>query len=113
MDLTAERERLRRRWRASGWHSDRTIGDELTDAAAAHPDLELTLVSATRPAAVTLAEIHRRARGVAAGFTELGLSAGDAVVTQVPNWVEGAITVHAAFLAGLVVVPVIHIYGPA
>jgi non-ribosomal peptide synthetase component E (peptide arylation enzyme) len=54
-----------------------------------------------------------RSANVAAGLHKLGLRAGDVIISQTPHWQEGVELVLAALRIGLIVVPVVHIYGPA
>ena len=58
-------------------------------------------------------ELHVEARKLAAAFHRLGCRPGDAIVAQLPNCREGAVSFLAAMALGLVYVPVVHIYGPA
>ena len=50
---------------------------------------------------------------VASALHACGLGPGDVIAVQVPNWVEGAVAYAAAMLLGAVIVPIVHIYGPA
>jgi acyl-CoA synthetase (AMP-forming)/AMP-acid ligase II len=104
---------LTRRWREEGWWTDDTVADQLHRAAASWPDRELVVASATRPATIRLAELHRRALAVAAGMRRLGVRPGDVVAVQTPAWLETWLAYSGAFLAGAVILPVVPIYGAA
>ncbi len=109
----AELSAHRQRCYVSGHFRRRTLADELRDGAAAYPGVRVVFHSDERPAQATLGEMHRRSRSVAAGLADLGLGPGDVVAIQVPNWLEGALAFQAAMTLGVVVLPIVHIYGPA
>jgi acyl-CoA synthetase (AMP-forming)/AMP-acid ligase II len=100
-------------WRAEGLWLDEPLIAALERGAAARPDVGLTFLSAERPSATTTGELLARAERVAAGLHALGLRQGDVIVSQTPHWQEGVELVVAALRLGLVIVPVVHIYGPA
>lgn len=111
-DLRTVAEPLVERYRAEGWWTDDTLGDMV---AAAMPHVggeDFEVHSAVRPWRGTLAEVDATARSVAASLQAMGISAGDVVVFQLPNWMEAAATFWGAAHLGAVVVPVVHFYGP-
>jgi len=73
----------------------------------------LHYVGGEHATAVSVAEVLARGEVVAAALHERGVRAGDVVAVQVPNWVEGGVAYAAAMLLGAVIVPIVHIYGPA
>ncbi|WP_256789666.1 AMP-binding protein [Frankia sp. AvcI1] len=99
-------------WYAAGLHTTQTLVDALQDGAARHPQSLMIFDSETHPASARLIDIHRRGARLAGAFARLGLRPGDVIACQVPNWLEGAVVYHAAISLGLVLVPVVHIYGP-
>ena len=103
----------RARFYEAGIYRRRTVADEMRDGAARHPNVRMVFHSDENPAETALGEMHRRSLGLAGAFQSLGLGAGDVVAIQVPNWLEGALVFQAALTLGVVVLPVIHIYGPA
>jgi len=109
----AARLALDERWRREGWFTGTTVADSLAAGARSNPDAALIFGSRTHPATLTVAESHRQGRILASALRGRGLRAGDVVVMQLPNWAEWAIGWCAAMHAGLVVAPVVHIYGPA
>ena len=111
--LGDEAARLRQRWYREGWSSSATLRDEMDSGVAAHGDTEMVFHSDLRPARARLREMYPRAQRIAAALQHLGIRAGDTVAIQVPNWLEGALAYQAAILAGAVIVPIVHIYGPA
>ena len=104
---------LARRWYDEGFHAEETLRDKIEQGAAAFPDTPLIFHSDDHPGVITLSELHRRGQELAGALYALGLRKGDAVAIQMPNWVEGAVAYHAAAALGLVLIPIIHIYGPA
>jgi acyl-CoA synthetase (AMP-forming)/AMP-acid ligase II len=113
MSIEEDRAALRARYYGAGLYRRRTFADEMRDGAAAHPDVRMVFHSDSRPAEATLAELHRRSLGLAGALRSLGLGPGDVVAIQVPNWLEGALVFQAALTLGVVVLPIIHIYGPS
>ena len=97
-------------WRALGLHGVRPLFEE---AAAADPAVPLVFGSKQRPLVTTTGEMLARAEVVASAFHALGLTAGDVIVSQLPNWAEGMAAALAALKLGLVQVPVVDIYGAA
>jgi acyl-coenzyme A synthetase/AMP-(fatty) acid ligase len=112
-EVARARAELRERWYAEGVYGHGTMADFMRQGAEEHPDVEMIFHSVERPARATLGEIWRRANVVAANLQALGVRAGDVVAIQTPSWLEGVVAFEAAMLCGAVVVPVIHIYGPA
>jgi acyl-CoA synthetase (AMP-forming)/AMP-acid ligase II len=107
------RAEMRARFAREGYHQGRTLAQVLDDGARTRGDTVLRFHSAVRPTVITLAELHRRATRVAAGLSRLGLHAGDVIALQLPNWVELAVSYYAAARLGLVIVPIVPIYGAA
>lgn len=115
MTTTIEEDKraLREKWYEEGYFGAATLADRMAEGAQTYPDARMVFASAARPHAATLAEMYVRSAAVARGLWALGLRPGDALAVQVPNWVEGALAYQAAFQIGVIVVPIIHIYGPA
>lgn len=112
-DTAGSRAALRQRWRALGYHRDETLGEMCRTRARLSPDAALHFVSESGSTHISLAELAERSQRLAGSLRALGLRPGDAVALQVPNWIEGALLYQAAFALGLVVVPIVHIYGAA
>jgi acyl-CoA synthetase (AMP-forming)/AMP-acid ligase II len=109
----AARQALDERWRREGWFRGATVAASLAAGARTHADAPLVFGSRTRPATITVAEAHRQGRILASALRQRGMRPGDVLVMQLPNWAEWAVGWCAAMHAGLVVAPVVHIYGPA
>ncbi|WP_413796915.1 AMP-binding protein [Streptomyces iranensis] len=74
-------------------------------AALEHGHARLVFHGAASVAEVTVAELHRRADSVAAGFAALGVGRGDVVAVQLPHRVEEAVAHAAVLLRGAVLMP--------
>ncbi len=100
------------RYRADGWWTDENLGQVLEEHLEAEPDMAFTFRSQVRPWRGTYGEVLEQSRRVAGGLRAAGVTTGDVVAFQTPNWLEGAVTFYAAAFLGAVVVPIVHIYGP-
>jgi acyl-CoA synthetase (AMP-forming)/AMP-acid ligase II len=102
---------LVRRYVRDGFWDDQALGrilaDGLRDAAA----LPFTVRSDRNPYRGTLGEVDTLARRVATGLRARGITRGDPVAFQLPNWVEAAATFYAVAYLGAIVVPIVHFYG--
>jgi acyl-CoA synthetase (AMP-forming)/AMP-acid ligase II len=105
------RQALREAWRTDGLYRDDALGVRLRRAAANHPQARVSFLSSSRPRDTTCAALLQDAERVASAFGELGLTAGDAVAVQLPSWQECVLVYLACLGAGLVIVPIINIYG--
>ncbi|MET9968994.1 AMP-binding protein, partial [Streptomyces sp. NPDC006356] len=103
---------LAARYEAEGWWTRRTLGDLLAEGLSGAGAVEFRVHSDVRPFSGTFAEVEDTARRLAAGLAERGVGPGDAVVMQLPNWMEAAAVFWASAFLGAVVVPVVHFYGP-
>src|SRR5690606_3325930 len=77
------------------------------------PNVPVIFGSRERPSETTNGELLEESYRVAAGLRKLGMSEGDVLVAQVPNWAENTLALLAAMHLGLIYVPMVHIYGPA
>jgi len=111
--VRAARAEWEARWREQGLHRGITLATLLAEGAARHGDTPITFFSRTRPAVYTLRELHEEGERAASALHALGLAAGDALAVQLPNWPETAIAYYAAARLGLLLVPIVSIYGPA
>jgi len=111
-EVRADREARYQSWFAEGWYGGQTAPEAMAEGLLRHPEVELVLHADGHLTRATLREVHERGVRVAAGLASLGLRSGDTVAIQVPNWLEGIVTLYGAMRLGLVVVPLVHIYGP-
>lgn len=104
---------LREQWYREGHHSGRTWVDVLSDDGAPGPRRQIVYTAADGSRTVTsVGGIREAAKQVAAGLRAHGVRPGDAVAVQLPNRVEASVAYAAVLLAGAVLVPIVHIYGP-
>jgi len=98
-------------YRERGLWGTRTFNDILDDACTTRwPTSQFIVESRQRPARATFSQLHERGMRLAGALHALGLRKGDALAMEMPNWMEGCVTYHAATALGVVVVPIIHIY---
>ncbi|MFM8305097.1 MAG: AMP-binding protein [Actinomycetota bacterium] len=103
---------LRARYLAEGHWTDDTLTTHILRGLSANPGLEFRVWSHTRPARYTFADCDRLARGLAAGLAARGIGEGDVLAFQMPNCFEASITFYGAAMLGVVLVPIVHFYGP-
>lgn len=107
------RARWNARWYAEGFYSHESLAEAIALRVGRAGGVELSFYrGADRVARHTAHDLHARSLRVAGGLHRLGLRPGDAICLQIPNSVENTVTCLAAIHLGLVIVPVVHIYGP-
>jgi acyl-CoA synthetase (AMP-forming)/AMP-acid ligase II len=103
---------LAEEWRAAGFIRSHSLADEIARAAAARPDAKLVFWSRHGSVDAAVGQVWEKSTAVAASLHGMGLRKGDRLAIQLPNWIEGVVMLVAALRLGLVVVPLILIYGP-
>jgi len=103
---------LRRSYHAQGFWGDATLGEYAEAQLQKSSARELRIWSATRPHQSSLGAQRERALRLAAGLRRLGLEPGDILAFQLPNWREAADCFYAGAMLGVVLVPIVHFYGP-
>lgn len=91
---------------ANGDWPDRTVAEFARDRAAEAPDRVLIV---DNDLSVTAGEIYAKAQRLAGWLLAQGLSAGDVISFQLPNWWEAAVINVAAAMIGVVVNPIVPI----
>ncbi len=109
--MRGTRTTLTQRWYDEGFYGTETVRDRIERAVERWGDRQVVVWSWFRSGATTLGEMHRRGRRLAGAFHDLGLRAGDVVAAQMPNWIEAGVLYHACVELGLVILPIIHVYG--
>ena len=105
-------EELRTRYlRERLWTVD-TLGTLVDGSLRARPAVPFRIWSERRPFAAPLGDVHEQARRLAAGLQGWGLGPGDVVAFQLPNWAEAVATFFGLAMLGVVLVPIVHSYGP-
>ncbi|MDP7548392.1 MAG: AMP-binding protein [Alphaproteobacteria bacterium] len=91
----------------AGYWSSQTLLDVVDAWAAARPD-EIFLTDSTT--SLTFGALRERAYRTAAGLARAGITPGDRVVIQLPNWTDFVIAVVAVARCRAIVVPIMPIY---
>jgi acyl-CoA synthetase (AMP-forming)/AMP-acid ligase II len=102
---------LEARYLAEGWWTDSTLGELVAASAARYSGNTFQVYSDVRPWAGTFAEVDRDARALAGSLRRMGVSAGDVVAMQLPNWAEAGVAFWASMYLGAAIVPIVHFYG--
>ncbi|MGH7660858.1 MAG: AMP-binding protein, partial [Vulcanimicrobiaceae bacterium] len=90
---------LQEQYAKAGLWKDTTLCEVLEDAAKRFPDRIALVDGRTR---MTYGEYWNAVRRLATKFVQMGLSReNDVIAVQLPNWIEFAIAVNAAMLAGI------------
>ncbi len=97
-------------YKDSGLWTERTLAELARERAFDAPDAVAITAGADQ---LTFAQLLADAEALAVSFQNLGLSRGDRVCYQLPNWAEVAVINLALALAGLVGVPIVPIYRDA
>jgi acyl-CoA synthetase len=103
---------LRARYLEQGWWTDDTLGALVDRSLRAAPDASINIWSETRPWRGTYAEVHADALRLVTALADAGLEPGAVVAFQLPNWREAVVAFYGLAMAGYVLVPIVHIYGP-
>jgi acyl-CoA synthetase len=102
---------LQQRWLAEGHWTDDTFPEVATEGLERARESRARVLSEVRPYEGTVGELADRGALLAGFLASRGISAGDVVAFQLPNWPETAATFYGLIRMGVVVVPIVHIYG--
>jgi acyl-CoA synthetase (AMP-forming)/AMP-acid ligase II len=102
---------LRRRWFAEGLWNDDTLASVIGDGAARHGSARARILSQARPYDGTVRDLSDQGARLAGALATHGISSGDVVAFQLPNWPEAIASMYGLLRAGMVTVPIVHIYG--
>jgi acyl-CoA synthetase (AMP-forming)/AMP-acid ligase II len=102
---------LERRYVDQGWWANDTLGAMVARQLASHPAADVAIWSRARPWRGSYADVDREARRLVAFLQHRGVTPGEAVAFQLPNWREAVVSFAALALGGYVLVPIVHIYG--
>lgn len=103
---------LSRRYVEMGWWNDQSLGALLDGQLLSHARNDFRIWSRTRPFRATVGDVRSMARRLARSLERMGIVPGDVVAFQLPNWQEAAITFYGLSMLGVVLVPIVHFYGP-
>jgi acyl-CoA synthetase len=99
------------RYRAEGWWTDDTMTDVVFAGLPKAASATCRVRSQTHPFEGTVGEVWDMGLRLARALAEHGVGVGDIVAFQIPNWVEAAACLYGLLPLGVVVVPIVHIYG--
>jgi cyclohexanecarboxylate-CoA ligase len=88
-------------------------GPTLRDFVDRPPATRVVFTSSEHGGDWCVSALAERGRSLAAALVARGIGPGDTVAVQVPNWPEAVVAYLACLAAGAVIVPIVHIYGPA
>lgn len=111
--LQADRAALRARWYREGWFRAETVAQRLLRVAREKPDTPFWFHSEDGLRQSCTREIVDEGQRLGSALSTLGIRPGDVVAFQLPTRYETAVLYVAAFFAGAVLLPIVHIYGPA
>jgi acyl-CoA synthetase (AMP-forming)/AMP-acid ligase II len=95
---------------ARGDWADKTIADFAFELADDDPEFVQFIAGDQQ---VSRAALLADAEALSVGLADLGLTAGDVVSFQTPNWIEAAVINLSAAISGLVINPIVPIYRDA
>jgi acyl-CoA synthetase len=98
---------------STGWHSGVPLSVLLARAVQAHPVTRMHFHTEVGVTSVTTSGLIFAGRQLARGLRAIGLRRGDAIAMQLPTARDTAVLYLAALEIGAVLVPIVHIYGPA
>jgi acyl-CoA synthetase len=95
------------------WHIDTPLHALIASSVQTRPSTRLHFHTETGYQSTTTPELLHAGRRLARGLRRIGLRRGDAIAMQLPTAKETAVLYLAALEVGAVLVPIVHIYGPA
>jgi acyl-CoA synthetase (AMP-forming)/AMP-acid ligase II len=102
---------LARRYRAEGFWNDDTLSDIAFTGLAQASGARCRIRSRTRPFDGTIGQLGEMGLRLAGALARWGVGAGDVVAFQLPNWAEAIACLYGLLPLGVVLVPIVHIYG--
>jgi acyl-CoA synthetase len=102
---------LQQRWLAEGHWTDDTLPAVATQGLATARTSRARVLSDVHPYDGTIGDLADDGTRLAGFLASRGIRAGDVVAFQLPNWAEGAAAFYGLLRLGVVIVPIVHIYG--
>jgi acyl-CoA synthetase len=97
----------------SAWRPEVSLSRLLARGASRHPGTRLHFHTEAGSCSASVGDLIAAASPLARGLRAIGLRRGDAIALQLPTARETALLYLAALEIGAVLVPIVHIYGPA
>ena len=102
---------LARHYRANGWWTDDTLCNVAFTGTLQAGAVPCRVRSRVHPFDGTIGQLGDMGRRLAGALARRGIMAGDVVAVQLPNWAEAAACFYGLLPLGVIVVPIVHIYG--
>ncbi len=102
---------LVRHYRDSGWWNDDTLTEIAFRGVETSSSVRCRVRSHVHPFTGTIGDVGDMGRRLAGTLARRGIEPGDVVAFQLPNWVEAVACFYGLLSLGVVVVPIVHIYG--
>ena len=102
---------LVRHYRDSGWWNDDTLTEIAFRGVVTSSSVRCRVRSHVHPFTGTIGDVGDMGRRLAGTLARRGIESGDVVAFQLPNWVEAVACFYGLLSLGVVVVPIVHIYG--
>jgi acyl-CoA synthetase (AMP-forming)/AMP-acid ligase II len=102
---------LARFYRDSGWWNDDTLSEIAFRGVVRSSAVNCRVRSRTHPFSGTIGDVGDMGRRLGGTLAHHGIRPGDVVAFQLPNWVEAVACFYGLLPLGVVVVPIVHIYG--
>lgn len=102
---------LVRHYRDSGWWNDDTLTEIAFGGVLTSSRVSCRVRSRIHPFSGTIGDVGEMGRRLAGTLARRGVTAGDVVAFQLPNWVEAVACFYGLLSMGVVIVPIVHIYG--
>jgi acyl-coenzyme A synthetase/AMP-(fatty) acid ligase len=111
--IARDRESLRQRWKAAGFHAGQSLSRALAEGARRHPEVESVYYAQQQPRRITNRKLYAEGLRVASALAGLGLGRGDVVAVQLPSWLETSALFQGIAQLGATALPIVSIYGPS
>lgn len=102
---------LARHYRDSHWWSDETLTEITSSGVMEASAVRCRVRSRVRPFVGTIGEVGDMGRRLAGALVRHGIVPGDVVAFQLPNWAEAVACFYGLLPLGVVLIPIVHIYG--
>ena len=102
---------LARHYRDSNWWNDDTLTEIASRGVKEASAVRCRVRSRVHPFVGTIGEVGDVGRRLAGALVRHGIVPGDVVAFQLPNWAEAVACFYGLLPLGVVLIPIVHIYG--